>query len=313
MRNNWRTIGSKCFLLGESLFWHPHEHCLYWIDIATNEAWRWFSESGHIESWLLPATPGCIAPARRGLVLALRDGIYYSSHFGGSLELIAILDYDTKTVRANDGKCDHFGRFWVATVDETKKNKAGGLYCIDGRGIKEGYQAKVFQLEGCIITGNGLAFDGNGQHLYFADTPTHRIQRWPLRASFLDMKILGSNFFAQMPEKSINTLNHINDYSGRPDGASCDSDGNYWVACYEGACIKCFSPNGVLLHQLKVPSRCPTIVCFGGKDLRTIFVASASTGRSTEEISIYPLSGSIFHNTTTVTGCPINYFKWESS
>jgi sugar lactone lactonase YvrE len=56
-----------------------------------------------------------------------------------------------------------------------------------------------------------------------------------------------------------------NNYGGRPDGAAVDSEGNYWVAMFEGARIAKLSPEGVLLGEIKLPVRCPTMPAFGGR------------------------------------------------
>ena len=62
---------------------------------------------------------------------------------------------------------------------------------------------------------------------------------------------------------------------GRPDGAAVDVDGNYWVAMYEGARVLQLSPAGEVLQRIDVPVQCPTMVCFGGEDLRTLYITSA--------------------------------------
>jgi sugar lactone lactonase YvrE len=72
-------------------------------------------------------------------------------------------------------------------------------------------------------------------------------------------------------------------YGGRPDGAAVDVEGNYWVAMYEGACVLQISPAGEVLQRIAVPVQCPTMVCFGGEDLRTLFITSARAGRPVEE------------------------------
>jgi sugar lactone lactonase YvrE len=87
------------------------------------------------------------------------------------------------------------------------------------------------------------------------------------------------------------------DYGGRPDGAAMDSQGNYWVAMFEGGRIVCLSPTGELLREVQLPVRCPTSLAFGGADLRTLYVTSASKGRSNDELAQYPHSGKVlaFH------------------
>ena len=64
-------------------------------------------------------------------------------------------------------------------------------------------------------------------------------------------------------------------YEGRPDGATVDARGHYWVAMFEGGQLLRFAPSGERVAALATPVQCPTMPCFGGDDLRTLFVTSA--------------------------------------
>ena len=56
----------------------------------------------------------------------------------------------------------------------------------------------------------------------------------------------------------------LSGYGGRPDGAAVDSEGNYYVAMFEGARLLKLSPAGDVLAESRVPAQCPTMPCFGG-------------------------------------------------
>ena len=62
------------------------------------------------------------------------------------------------------------------------------------------------------------------------------------------------------------------------------------------------SPNGEILREIVLPVRCPTSVAFGGSDLRTLFITSASHGRSAQELEQYPLSGKVLSIRVDVAG-----------
>jgi len=79
---------------------------------------------------------------------------------------------------------------------------------------------------------------------------------------------------------------------------------------YEGARILRFSPTGELLREIPLPLRCPTMVAFGGTDLRTLYISSARHNRSQEELARYPLSGHVLALPVEVSGQPEHgYFK----
>jgi sugar lactone lactonase YvrE len=48
--------------------------------------------------------------------------------------------------------------------------------------------------------------------------------------------------------------------------------------------------------------------CFGGTDRKTLFVATASKGRSIEELRRFPDSGAIFSMRVDVPGLAVNFF-----
>jgi len=98
-------------------------------------------------------------------------------------------------------------------------------------------------------------------------------------------------------------------YGGRPDGAAVDVEGNYWVAMYEGACVLQLSPAGEVLQRIAVPVQCPTMVCFGGADLHTLFITSARAGRPLQEQQAAVAAGSLFSMQVEVAGLPVNFFK----
>jgi sugar lactone lactonase YvrE len=76
----------------------------------------------------------------------------------------------------------------------------------------------------------------------------------------------------------------------------------YWVAMFEGGRVLRISPTGEILREIKLPVRCPTSVCFGGPDLRTLYITSASQGRSNEEIAQYPHTGKVLSVRLDVAG-----------
>ena len=152
----WHKLGFDHYELGESPFWHPQEQRLYWVDIPGKKLLRALVSDGVVEAWDMPSEPGCIAPAASGgLVIALRDGVFRARVWGAALERITTLPYDTASVRANDGKCDALGRFWVGTYYEPRDQPLAALYCVDARGPGP---AQVTKMAAQSQVANGLAW-----------------------------------------------------------------------------------------------------------------------------------------------------------
>jgi sugar lactone lactonase YvrE len=308
---NWQTVSPDTFLLGESPFWHPQEQTLYWVDIPGTQVCRANVYMGTVDRWDMPSEPGCIAPAASGgLVIARRDGVFRAREWRGALELITTLPYDTAAVRANDGKCDAFGRLWVGTIDEPKASLAAALFSIDCRA---GRTPQVRQHAGNALTGNGLSWSPDGRTTYWADTPNHVIHAWDfdVQANALS----AHRIFQQLLPKPSDwqwdaprSSNGLPAYRGRPDGAAVDVEGNYYAAMFEGQRICKFSPDGQLLTEIPVPAMCPTMPCLGGEDGRTLYVTTARYKRSDTELAAFPLSGCVFSTRVEVAGLPVNSF-----
>lgn len=285
--------------LGESPFWHPAEQQLYWVDIPGKHIHRCNIFMGSIESWEMPSEPGSIAPAQSGgLVVALRDGIYRARNWGGSLEKLVDGMHDPATTRFNDGKADPTGRFWVGTMYEPRTTASAHLFSLNN-GVLE---TKVSN----ATIANALAWSPDAKTIYWADTPTHTVRAWDWNAQTNAMS--GERIFKQWPGKPQGWQFGMTGYGGRPDGAAVDAEGNYYVAMFEGARICKLSPAGVELASITVPAQCPTMPCFGGDDLKTLYVTTARYNRSDAELRAYPDSGCVFSMRLDVPGLPVNYY-----
>jgi sugar lactone lactonase YvrE len=288
--------------LGESPFWHPVEQMLYWVDIPGKQIHRCNIFMRSIQSWAMPSEPGSIAPAQSGgLVVALRDGIYRARDWGGTLHKLVDAQHDTSTTRFNDGKADPTGRFWAGTMYEPRTSASAQLFSLNNGAL----EVKVSH----ATIANGLAWSPDAKTIYWADTPTHTVRAWDWNAQTNAM--IGERIFKQWPGKLEGWQFGKDDYQsygGRPDGAAVDVEGNYYVAMFEGARICKLSPTGVELASISIPAQCPTMPCFGGDDLKTLYVTTARYNRSAAELQAYPESGCVFSMRVDVPGLPVNFY-----
>ena len=309
----WTTVVAEPSELGESPFWDPGERLLYWVDIDGRQIHRCDAASSSVQSWAMPSEPGCIAPARSasggGLVIALRDGIYRADHWGGALRQLVAAPYDTATTRFNDGKADPLGRFWAGTLFGPRTDARAELFSLDGRAA--GPATLQRQATGATVA-NGLAWSPDARTLYWGDTTSHTVRAWDWDAA--GNRLSGERVFKQLPRKPANwradAAGHPDApaYGGRPDGAAVDAEGNYHVAMFEGARLLKLSPAGELLADIAVPAQCPTMPCFGGDDLKTLYLTTARHGRPAAELLRYPQSGCVFSMRVEVPGLPVNVF-----
>jgi sugar lactone lactonase YvrE len=304
----WEQVTALPDLLGESPFWHPAESRLYWVDIAARQLKR-VQPGSAVETWEMPSEPGCIAPVHGGgLVIALRDGIWRAPGWGMALERVVQFNHDTAKFRFNDGKADVLGRFWAGTIYEPRDERRAELFCIDLRPDNGNGGVPLVTLKaGNATTANGIAWSPDAKTLYWSDTPQHAVHMWDWDAASNAMR--NRRVFREFEPKPPGWRPGMPGYGGRPDGAAVDVEGNYWCAMYEGGRVVKLSASGELLEEFEVPVRCPTMPCFGGDDLRTLFVTTACDKRPAEELAQQPLSGHVISTRVDVPGLPVNFVR----
>ena len=304
---DWQAVVGQPSGLGESPFWHPEEQRLYWLDIPGRQLLRTRPGTGVVDRCDLPQDPGCVAPVAGSadtLVLALRDGIYRASAWGGPLERLAPALHDVSTTRFNDGKCDAQGRLWVGTIYEPRDAARAALYCLD---MRASVQPALRQMATGVTTANGLAWSPDAAHMYWADTPSHTVTS---RAFDLEGAALGPpQVFQSFTPKPPGWQSGQPGYGGRPDGAAVDVQGNYYCALFEGGRILKIAPDGAVLAEIPVPAQCPTMPCFGGPGLKTLFVTTARDKRPEAELRRWPQSGCVFAMPVEVPGLPVQFFQ----
>jgi sugar lactone lactonase YvrE len=271
-------------LLGESPFWHATEARLYWVDIDGHKIHRTDPASGADEAMELTEQVGCIAPrARGGLVAALKNGCALIDAWGAAPRPFgpAVLA-DKPEQRFNDGRVDALGRLWVGSLTSDKANPAATLYRLD----PDGSLTEIF---GRLTTSNGAAFSPDGRTFYHADTPTHAIRAYDVDPA---AGTLGKGRIFHQFELG----------KGRPDGAAVDAEGCYWSALWDGWRVVRFSPAGELIQTVELPVQRPTMIAFGGPDLKTAFVTSAGKNLTDEERAKQPHAGGVFAFRVDVPG-----------
>jgi sugar lactone lactonase YvrE len=79
-----------------------------------------------------------------------------------------------------------------------------------------------------------------------------------------------------------------------PDGGAMDTSGHLWNAHWDGFKVQCYAANKKERDTLNLPVPKVTSCCFGGPDLRHLFITTAREGMSAIELQEYPLSGHVF-------------------
>src|ERR1700737_994621 len=109
------------------------------------------------------------APSRAGPLMAGRHGFISFDPARGLCRPIAPTDEGQG--RLNDGYCDPRGRFWAGTMGDGDPTSTGTaqLYRLDAEGT-------VTPMLSGVRVSNGIDWSPDERTMYFADTPTGRIE-----------------------------------------------------------------------------------------------------------------------------------------
>jgi sugar lactone lactonase YvrE len=264
MQPEVRRVDAPACQVGESPVWHAGEQAWYWTDIPARTVWRLDAASGRVASWAAPEMVACMAPrAAGGLVAGMESGIFrLALQAGGDVvaeRLAAPPPAElTAGMRFNDGRCDRQGRFWSGTMfmDMAAARADGRLYRYDGQGLSQ-------PLVAGLLTQNGLAWSPDGRTMYLSDSHPQRQLVWAFDYDLDDGVPSNRRLFIDM-----------NQYPGRPDGATVDADGCYWLAANDAGLLLRFTPDGRLERRIALPMAKPSMPCFGGPGLDTLLVTS---------------------------------------
>jgi sugar lactone lactonase YvrE len=229
--------------------------------------------------------------ASGGLVVAFQHGFALVNLETKSIQWLADPEADKPDNRFNDGKCDPAGRFWAGTMSLSGKKGAGSLYALEAN---HGVVLKIPE----VSVSNGLAWSPDQATFYFIDTPSSKITAFDY-----------DNKSGNLSNKR--TAVAIPPELGIPDGMTIDAEGMLWVALWNGWGVTRWNPyTGELLQQIKLPVAQVTSCTFGGKELQDLYITTAKTGLSQEELGKQPLAGAVFvFKNIGIKGLPAVLFK----
>jgi sugar lactone lactonase YvrE len=261
---------------------------LYWVDIRAPAMHRLDPVSGASRTWPMPSRIGSFALREGGgAVVALVDGFSLLDFATGSLSFLVGPEPVAGT-RLNDGKVGPDGRFWAGTMDEEQlRRPIAALYRLDP-------DHSLHRVVDGLIVSNGLAWTADGAVMFHSDSKGQVIWAY----DYEDGRIGGRRVVAR-PTEEI----------GRPDGGAADVDGFYWSAGISAGVLNRWSPDGRLDRSIPLPCAHPTAPCFGGPDMRTIFVTSLRHDLPDDVLADKPLSGGIFAVRAEVPGVPIAHYR----
>lgn len=260
---------------GEGPAWLEREQTLVWVDVYEEPSiQRFVPGTGKFTMQAMPAPTSCLAPAAGSGLLAGMVGGFHLVDDEGRTSFIADPSVGGERELLCDGKCDPAGRFWCASLSRDFVTPIGKLYRLDSDG-------SCREMDHGFLTGNGVAFSPEADRLYVADSRAEIVWQYDFdaRSGTVHNK---RPFFSSV------------EMPGRPDGATVDSDGNYWCAMVDGSSVIAMDPKGKIIERIVLPVRFPTMCTFGGARRETLYVTTSRLRLDEEQRRQQPLAGNLF-------------------
>ncbi len=269
------VVSERRFRLAEGPQWHPATGTVSWVDIHGGTLWQapWSAHGALEPEQVLQAegTLGAAIPADDGGWVVLDGTTVRVLLSDGEERRHPVPDADlVPGLRLNDGACDPAGRLLAGTIDPNDEPGAA-LYQLRDGGLHR-------VLNG-VTTSNGLAWSADGTRLYYADSPTGRVDRF-------EYDVATGELGARRP------VVHFDD--GVPDGLCLDADEHLWVAVHGSGQVRRVSPDGEVVARVDLPTGQVSSCAFVGADLRSLLVTTGAEGLSDDERRADPAAGAVF-------------------
>ncbi len=286
-----RPCSDETATLGEGPRWDAERGELLWVDIPAGTVHR--SRVGSdgdlitIRGYIVGHPVGAAHPAAAGgWLLCAGEGFWHLDEDGGLSQLAQPEADRGGATRMNDARTDPRGRLFAGSMAYDQTPGAGRLHRLDVDG------SVTTVLDGLTIS-NGIDWSGDGATVYLADSGPGTVDRFDYDVD--SGTFSGRRTIYRSPEDGV-----------VPDGLVVDTDDTVWVAFHGGGVVRRLSPEGEVLAEVRLPAMLATAPCFGGPELSTLFVTTATEGLGEEELAAQPGAGRVLRlDGTGATGRPV--------
>ena len=284
--------------LGEGITYSSKNNNLFWLDISNiSKLYKLDLSSNKKEIFELPEIVTATSiKSDDELIFATNNGLKLFNMSNKKFVSIVNIEDQQLSTRSNDGASDAYGRFWFGTMQNNFdkdgnstpiKENIGKLYKVDTN-------KKISIIEEGLGIPNTFVWSPDNRNFYFTDT--------------LNGVIHNYDFELESGELS-NKKDFANFNRGHPDGSTIDTDGCVWNCRWGGSCIVRFTPDGKVDQIIEMPVQNITNCIFGGNDMKTLFITTASN----DEENKNNLDGSLFAINLEYQGIEDNKSKLELS
>jgi gluconolactonase len=236
---------------------------LYFSEVMEGGLHR-LSPNGTVDSFITDRkyVGGLVLTEDGGFVCSGRDGLVYFNPATGKRRLLEFLYDGRPIVHINDIQPDDHGGLYVGGTHEPQVDERGlprftNLYRLDPSSTAS------LLWDGMAIS-NGIGFSPDRTRLYFSET------------------YIGLIVFDLALDGTLANRRVLAEFPGA-DGLQVDAEGGIWVANYARGNVTRLLPDGAVDRFLDFSHRFEgcrvTSLCFGGADLKDLYVVTAGDYR----------------------------------
>jgi len=282
--------------LGEGITFYNEEQSLYWLDISNkSKLYKFNLITNNKEMFELPEiVTATSVKSKNELILVSNKGINLFNIYNNKFERIINIENSFLSSRSNDGASDALGRLWFGTMQNNFDKKGNDIPINKniGKLYKVEPNKKITIVEENLGIPNTFIWSPDNSKFYFTDTLTETIFKYDFDLESGEIK--NKQEFAKFNR-------------GLPDGSTMDTDGCIWNCRWGGSSVIRFTPLGKVDQVIEMPVQNITNCVFGGKDLKTLFITTASNKGKNEN----DLDGSLFAINLDYQGLEDNKSKIE--
>lgn len=238
---------------------------LYYVDIEGAALVAFDPRTGTEKLWQVDQRIGFALPCRSGRWIWGGDhGLFFLDLDSGVSSPITDPEAGIPDNRFNDAGISPDGRLFAGTISLKKMTGSACLYRLDpDLSCHIAYPG--------VTNSNGIAWTADGHSCYYIDTPSHNLYQF----DYLPGSGLLTNCRTLLNTKGI--------FAGVPDGMTIDAEGKLWIAfCHGSSVIRWDPTRQALLTKIDFPVSETTSLCFGGTELKELYVTTGLNAKLSE-------------------------------
>lgn len=256
-------VGDRC---GEAATWCEEDNVLYWTDVNRFLVHALDAHTNAVRSWLFdePVVALSLTEAEDELLVALGSRLILWNKRTDARRDHGFRCAGWPEVRLNDGRAGPGGEFWVGSMANNVGKQGEANEAVAGKGelYRVSRDAPPTLFKDKLGISNTVCWSPDKRTFYFGDTMKNTI--WAHDYNPKEGLISGERVFFSGFSR------------GHPDGSAIDAEGYLWNCRFGGSCIVRVAPDGTIDRVIEMPVRNITTCAFGGADLGTLYITTAS-------------------------------------